>query len=532
MIEIKVNGSVVSVQETEPLYSGSAEVYRCGFTFDKSWDDFSKSAVFRVGGRSITAVVDEDGCTLPWELLTRANIGLNIEVGVYGVSAKAEVLTSVWDSIGTVRDGTELGNDAREPSAGVYEQIMASMKRVDDKVKDYAGQVQTKVQRAESAAAIAQENAERAAGSAEAARNASTAIKSDLESVKNALDNLPEGDTLIINDLTTGGAGAALSAEMGKVLGRRPNRNLLDNACFKNPVNQRGQTVYTGQGYTIDRWRNGHNPAQFELIADGLVYSTSNEGVNIIALRQDIENCERYAGREVTLSVLISAVSGITDGGNVVFVLRSNDEKATQLSINIVEPGLYSVTGTLPAELTKFTAFFYRTGKSASATIAAVKLELGSVQTLAYQDNDGNWVLNDGTDYEEELRRCQRYFRVINSRAAANAHLLDVRGLNATTAVGTLVLPEAMRAAPAVTVSGAAPQVWFSKTEGDMTYTALRDVASIAVSSDTGDMDRLRITVTVNDSEYGFEEGVWYDILAGMTGEIGQTTRLFLDANL
>ena len=31
-------------------------------------------------------------------------------------------------------------------------------------------------------------------------------------------------------------------------------RNLLDNSDFRNPVNQRGKTSYTGSGYTIDRW--------------------------------------------------------------------------------------------------------------------------------------------------------------------------------------------------------------------------------------------------------------------------------------
>ena len=31
-------------------------------------------------------------------------------------------------------------------------------------------------------------------------------------------------------------------------------RNLLDNSDFRKPVNQRGQTDYTSNGYTIDRW--------------------------------------------------------------------------------------------------------------------------------------------------------------------------------------------------------------------------------------------------------------------------------------
>lgn len=42
-------------------------------------------------------------------------------------------------------------------------------------------------------------------------------------------------------------------------------------------------------------------------------------------------------------------------------------------------------------------------------TVKAVKLELGSQQTLAHQDADGNWVLNEIPDYGEQLRRCQRY---------------------------------------------------------------------------------------------------------------------------
>lgn len=45
------------------------------------------------------------------------------------------------------------------------------------------------------------------------------AAQSAYEGVKEALDNIPAGATVIVNDLTTGGTTAALSAEQGKVLG-------------------------------------------------------------------------------------------------------------------------------------------------------------------------------------------------------------------------------------------------------------------------------------------------------------------------
>ena len=51
----------------------------------------------------------------------------------------------------------------------------------------------------------------------------------------------------------------ANSADSAKLGGKAPEyyiqpRNLLDNSDFRNPVNQRGKTNYTGGGYTIDRW--------------------------------------------------------------------------------------------------------------------------------------------------------------------------------------------------------------------------------------------------------------------------------------
>lgn len=44
-------------------------------------------------------------------------------------------------------------------------------------------------------------------------------------------------------------------------------RNLLDNSDFANPVNQRGQSSYTGIGYTIDRWRTWDENAAVTLHA-------------------------------------------------------------------------------------------------------------------------------------------------------------------------------------------------------------------------------------------------------------------------
>lgn len=57
---------------------------------------------------------------------------------------------------------------------------------------------------------------------------------------------------------------------------RAAPRNLLDNSDFRNPVNQRGQTSYSGSVYTIDRWRTWDSTASVTL-NDG--YLTHNEAL-------------------------------------------------------------------------------------------------------------------------------------------------------------------------------------------------------------------------------------------------------------
>lgn len=166
--------------------------------------------------------------------------------------------------------------------------------------------------------------------------------------------------------------------------------NLLDNWYFANPVNQRGQTEYTGAGYTIDRW--ALNEGAIQISNDGILLKNGSYW------RQPIENYNSLAGKIATLSVLTG-------------------------------DALYSGTSVLPT--TSFTNFFfdsvygymavepmgnplYINANGADVKIRAVKLELGDTQTLAHQDENGNWALNDPPpNYQQELAKCQRYQLII-----------------------------------------------------------------------------------------------------------------------
>ena len=137
------------------------------------------------------------------------------------------------------------------------------------------------------------------------------------------------------------------------------NPNLIDNWYFAYPVNQRNVSgTIDAVGYFLDRWK--------------LVSGSVTIGSNGITLNGTIvQILETEVGTDVTASALT------TEG----VVVASYDNNSKTISL----------TGT-------------------GQTFVAAKLELGSQQTLAHKDANGNWALNEIPNYGEQLRRCQRYF--------------------------------------------------------------------------------------------------------------------------
>ena len=84
-------------------------------------------------------------------------------------------------------------------------------------------------------------------------------------------------------------------------------RNLLDNSDFRNPVNQRGATSYTGAGYTIDRWEN--NSAACKLtVENGCIHMQNNSDSTSTAtqfIRQKIENPSALIGKTITIAARV-----------------------------------------------------------------------------------------------------------------------------------------------------------------------------------------------------------------------------------
>ena len=161
----------------------------------------------------------------------------------------------------------------------------------------------------------------------------------------------------------TAGEGIAISGSVIAAKVQPCNRNLLDNWYFANPVNQRDVSgTISSAGYFLDRWK----------LVSGSV-TISADGITLNGTMQQV--LETAPVGTVTASAM------------------------TQAGVGEVVPTYNSATKTV-------------TVTAAGKKLVAVKLELGSQQTLAHQVS-GAWVLNEMPDYGEELTKCMRYLQVI-----------------------------------------------------------------------------------------------------------------------
>ena len=197
----------------------------------------------------------------------------------------------------------------------------------------------------------------------------------------------------------------------------KPNKNLLDNWYFADPINQRGQTSYTTvNAMTIDRWRLYFNTSQTQgaaaALSDGALHLSFQSGT-YTRLTQVLDS---PVGGTFTLSFLVRSASADT-------FMRAymQDHNETQTSIGYQEfSGAGQLISFTAQPDTKISTIFFQVMaavgspaiENAYVYLAAIKLEEGPRQTLARQDADGDWVLLDPPPNKAtELLKCQRYFR-------------------------------------------------------------------------------------------------------------------------
>lgn len=171
------------------------------------------------------------------------------------------------------------------------------------------------------------------------------------------------------------------------------NPNLLDNGWFT--VNQRNSAsgTYTS-GYSVDRWKHSRG-SSVTIDSNGLsITSSASTKANISYADDKIYSIIK--GKTATLSILL--------------------QNGTVISSSFAVPSTYTEWGTIKTVQTDSIEYGINFGTgsaehiwvwidaplSKTVAIRAVKLEVGSISTLA---ND------HAPDYQLELLKCYRYYR-------------------------------------------------------------------------------------------------------------------------
>lgn len=214
------------------------------------------------------------------------------------------------------------------------------------------------------------------------------------------------------------------------------NRNLLDNWYFVGggsqlgdgvfPINQRGQTNYTGIGYTIDRWLFKVSEWTINLIADGINFINNGSGWGQFVQTLTSGQSAGLAGKTVNLSFLTA--DGLAEvSATIPSVLPTSDTLIKNKALSGMSVHLRCVNGSIYVRVTG--------NASSTSPLQAIKLELGSEQTLAHNEGTEEnpvWVLNEVPDYGEELRKCQRYYQLFRTESLRPTYGEDCRPTMAT----------------------------------------------------------------------------------------------------
>lgn len=187
---------------------------------------------------------------------------------------------------------------------------------------------------------------------------------------------------------------------------QKPNPNMLDNWFWQSPINQRGQTNYSGGSYiyTIDRWGITGETTILS-IDSGLTISGSggaSDMSQIGDLRQTLtaDTKAGIIGKTVTLSVKCEMITG----SKLLLQLANVTKNDYRIQIKTAPSGgMLSVTGSVPStwSITDHVRFIVgMLGTTVSAKLYSAKLEIGDVSTLSG---------SPAPNFAEMLANCQRY---------------------------------------------------------------------------------------------------------------------------
>lgn len=162
---------------------------------------------------------------------------------------------------------------------------------------------------------------------------------------------------------------------------------------------------YTGNGYSVDRWKMQLDIGIILLEADGIILDAT---ANALTLVQFFESdlLRELAGNTLTWSVMYTILEQSGAPGGLGYTIPGNYYAQAIMSGDVGKLCVASGSISAPTNL-EIPAQMY-IPKGCKIKLVAAKLELGPTQTLAHKEGE-RWVLNEIPKYSRELLDCRMY---------------------------------------------------------------------------------------------------------------------------
>lgn len=219
--------------------------------------------------------------------------------------------------------------------------------------------------------------------------------------------------------------------------------DLVTNGNFFAPINQRGQTSYTGIGYTIDRWQFLYTGGTAEVVNAGLkLTSNVTSGTTHISQVLAPEYYWYYYARQLTLAVCMSNGSIQTKTG-----ILTNGAIVTDDGYAMLE---------IPQGTNQMRLYLRNPNPGTSVTFRWVAVYPGEYTTATLP-------IYTPKNRAAELAECQRYFFRLGSGYFPWAY--GTVGAEDVMARATLHMPTTMRINPTCTIVGDASTIRIRSVE-------------------------------------------------------------------
>lgn len=134
-IGILLEKQLLTIKNREIISSGDSNYDSCKFTFDETWNGFTKTAVFYQDKANVQYVVlgNDDTCMIPAAAMAKEG---RLYIGVFGISGRS-VLTSTLDTIDIAEGAISGETVTTEPTDDVFLAIIAQYQRIVELMAEY-----------------------------------------------------------------------------------------------------------------------------------------------------------------------------------------------------------------------------------------------------------------------------------------------------------------------------------------------------------------------------------------------------------